>query len=563
MRQSLLPLVIVLAGAQSLAQAPLPDSAWIADLEYLGAVVEADYPHLYDDNGREKVSREEVQTAIAELIDEVPSLDDHEITVGIARIVALFGWGHTSLWLGDHLPGFTRLPVNLYHFSDGVFVEGAAAEQREAVGAEVVAVAGVPVEEALARVKPAFPVENEQWFRAHGLGLLTLPAVLHAQGVTQRLQEKVTFTLRRGGDVFEHTFPAYAKTAAAAAAADGLQADYGLTRDTDASVSMRAPGERPLYQRNLDRRYELKALPDHDAVYVRFSEVQPAPDEDIDAFFGRVVDTFEARGAERLVLDLRLNGGGNNFNNPAILRHLVGSRALMRDGELYAIIGRRTFSACQNLVNDLDTYTDVIFVGEPTGENVNFYGDNRPVQLSNSGLEPRLSFAWWQDKPAWLNAEATLPHLSIALSSAQYATNEDPILQRALTFDSEGFIRDPMAYLTELFQAGQMDKLAEEAPRLAHSPEYAFFPFEETLGRAGRQLITAGMAQEGAGVLMMVGELFPDSPEAIDGIAAGLMALGDTAGAAERSREVIERAPDSEAAERARARLAGLNPENE
>ena len=49
---------------------------------------------------------------------------------------------------------------------------------------------------------------------------------------------------------------------------------------------------------------------------------------------------------------------------------------------MFVIIGRRTFSACQNLVNELDNYTNAIFIGEPTAENINFYGDTRPGSLA-------------------------------------------------------------------------------------------------------------------------------------------------------------------------------------
>ena len=81
------------------------------------------------------------------------------------------------------------------------------------------------------------------------------------------------------------------------------------------------------------------------------------------------------------------------------VRELVVPR---REGKLFVLIGRRTFSAAQNLTNELDNYLPVIFVGEPTGENINFMGDNRPVTLPRSGLTFYLSWAWWQDKPQWL-----------------------------------------------------------------------------------------------------------------------------------------------------------------
>ena len=130
------------------------------------------------------------------------------------------------------------------------------------------------------------------------------------------------------------------------------------------------------------------------------------------------------------------------------------------------IIGRRTFSACQNLVNELDNYTNAIFIGEPTAENINFYGDNRRVELPNSKLAVYLSFAWWQDKPQWENGDYTVPHLAIEPTFAEYSANEDPVLEAALNFSVDNFIIDPMGYLTQLFMDGKYELLATEAQRM-------------------------------------------------------------------------------------------------
>lgn len=167
-----------------------------------------------------------------------------------------------------------------------------------------------------------------------------------------------------------------------------------------------------------------------------------------------------------MVLDVRLNGGGNNYKNKPIVTGIIESKKINKIGKFIVILGRRTFSACQNLVNELDNYTNVIFIGEPTSENINFYGDNNRVELPNSKIPAYLSFAWWQDKPQWENDDWLAPHIAVDMRFEEYRTNQDPVLDTALAFSDDNFITDPMRYMTNLYMAGKMEQLATDTKRM-------------------------------------------------------------------------------------------------
>jgi len=100
--------------------------------------------------------------------------EDHEVAAGLARIIASFEYGHTSLSLGGKA-GFRTLPLNLYAFNDGVFM---------------------PIEEVLKKVRPVIPAENDQFAKGYGLGYVLMPEVLHAQGITPALKETIVLSKR-------------------------------------------------------------------------------------------------------------------------------------------------------------------------------------------------------------------------------------------------------------------------------------------------------------------------------------------------------------------------------
>lgn len=92
------------------AQNALTSQQWQEDLNFLKETVNNDYPFLY-----KKVTKEEFENAISKLNKEIPNLQDHEIIVGLSRIVSLFKYGHTDISFRTEPFTFRNLPVNFYH----------------------------------------------------------------------------------------------------------------------------------------------------------------------------------------------------------------------------------------------------------------------------------------------------------------------------------------------------------------------------------------------------------------------------------------------------------------
>ena len=254
-------------------------------------------------------------------------------------------------------------------------------------------------------------------------------------------------------------------------------------------------------------------------MYVRQSQVQDDSTETIPAFYKRVFDFIDKNDVDRLVIDLRLNGGGNNYKNKPVVTGIIESKKINQPGKLFVIIGRRTFSACQNLVNELSNYTNALFVGEPTSENINFYGDNRKVELPKSKLPVYLSFAWWQDKPQWENAAWLAPHLAVDMSFEDYKTNKDPVLEACLQFEGNDIVLDPMNYLKDLFMAGKLDMVESAAKKMVADPRYKFVDFESKINRSGYDLINNNQLESALYVFELNTKLFPASANVWDSLA--------------------------------------------
>lgn len=486
------------------AQNKLSSTDWQADLLFLQKTVHKDYPFLF-----KKTTAEAFDAEIKKLHAAIPSLQDHEIIVGITRIVALFQYGHTDVSWREVPVKLHLVPVAFYRFNDGIYVEGVQKDYSSTLGAKLVKVEGKPVDEVLAALRPLLPVENEQYFKAHALDYLCSPEALHAQKVTKTLQNSITFTFEKEGKTFEQPFKALESFR--------FPRRYGFVQPNDQWLSVRDQIQTPYYLKNLDKIYYFEYLTDSKTVYIRHSQIQDDPSEDIPTFYKRVFEFVEKNDVERLVLDVRLNGGGNNYKNKPIVQGVIKSK-INQPGKFFVILGRRTFSACQNLVNELDNYTEAIFVGEPTAENINFYGDTRRVELPNSKIPVFLSFAWWQDKPQWENADWLAPHLAVDMSLEDYRSNRDPVLATALAFKSENFVRSPIRYLEQLFTSNQIDKLKSEAARLVKDPLYRYINFEREFNERAYQMMGRNQMEPALFVLELNTQLFPQSANAWDSL---------------------------------------------
>ncbi|GAA4271555.1 tetratricopeptide repeat protein [Aquimarina gracilis] len=261
-------------------------------------------------------------------------------------------------------------------------------------------------------------------------------------------------------------------------------------------------------------------------MYVRQSSVFNHNSETLEGFYKRLFAFIDTNEVEKLVYDVRLNGGGNNYNNPPLIKGLLARPNINKRGAFYYIIGRNTFSACQNLTNEIENYTEAIMIGEATAENKNFYGDTSPVVLPKSKIKAYLSFAWWQDMPQWENKDATIPHFGKEMTFDEYRNNEDPVLDLAMKMDIDNVIIDPMDHFTKLFMAGKMEQLAKDTARIVKDPLYAHIPFNKEFNRIGKLLLKQGQYDGALYVYNMTAKLYPDSPEIWKSFGEALQAAG-------------------------------------
>ncbi|MBK7307855.1 MAG: hypothetical protein IPI88_13040 [Chitinophagaceae bacterium] len=532
-------LIAVLISTSSYCQT---SAEWQSDLRQLQQIVHTKYSNLFYN-----ISDANWDKAVDVFYNEIPGLKNDGVLAGFIKLVALFHIGHTQinsfgLHHGASSLQLNRLPYQLYWFNDGVYILSAAKKYEQAVGGKVIKIGKLKTEDALAAIRPLVSFENEQGFKSNSMFFLATPEFLKTQGISETSSE-VSITYLKDGK--EETVLVNAEAGINGFSMTGLETAAGW------AVAKRTTSNIPLWQKEPASFRFMEFLPERKTLYVRHSVNLNDGDKTIAAFFTNMAGFIEKNDVQKLVLGIRTNGGGNNQLNKPMITSIIRSVKINQKGKFFCIIGRRTFSAAQNLVNELEKYTEVTFIGEPTSENVNFYGDTRTETLNNSKLQANLSWLWWQNLDPRDRRKATSPELAVDMSFDDYYNNEDPALKAIFNYENE----KPIAQiLADKITAGDKAGAIHFAVEYKKDPRrrYVADRLEAEINREGYNKLQSKHIDIANALFEINTKVFPESANAYDSYAECLMAMGKKEEALKNYQIAIDKDKDGVTAENAK-----------
>jgi len=487
---------------------------WRQDLRYMAEEMPKYHKNLFH-----AVTRDQFAVAVGRLNEKIPSLARHQIIVELARIVAMVSDGHTNIApTRDPKIGFRIFPVKFYFFADGLYVRAATREHADIVGTRVRRIGNVSTEQAYRSVRDIIGRDNEMDAKFFAPFLLAMPEVLHALGIINDM-EACTFEVDKEGQTKAVTLHPFGP-------AQMMPPDTDLSWASEPNwIDAREAAQQPtpLWLKDSQNKFWFEYLTGSRTVYVQFNQVGNKDDETVEEFSRRLLAFVDSNPVSRLVLDLRLNRGGNGDFARPILRSIIKADKIDQKGKLFTIVGRSTWSAAQFLVNDLEKYTNTILVGEPTGGKPNSFGDSHKITLPNSGITVRVSTLWWQqderDKRQW-----TAPELAADLTFEDYRANIDPALKIALNYvdgKSLGVL------LTEALAANDPQLAAERYNEWRSAPVNRYANAEEQVNRLGYELIAMKRLSQAIEAFKLNVAAYSQSANVYDSLAEAYLLSGN------------------------------------
>lgn len=350
------------------------------------------------------LSRAAFDAEVAALDTRVAAANGDEMFVGLQTIAKSIGDGHT----GVVAPKDRRvMPLKVGKFGSAFRVIATGPGLERAFGARLLKIGSMPMADVWQRVLTMTSADELDELRtSEALIYLSRGYALHGLGITRERTHAVYTLADEAGRQFELDVG-------------------GLLPGQDAHL--KAPGEDKslrLLQKNATFACDNPA--DTNAVYCVWRGY-----EHLDTLAKQMFALLKTSNAQKLILDMRDNGGGDNTVGFAeIIKPLEARADLNRKGRLYILVGAETFSAAMNNAAQFQDETNAILVGETIGERPNSYQEPRQFRLPNSHLVVRASTLYYTFRKKGENA--VRPDKEIIPTWDDVKAGRDPVLDWTL-----------------------------------------------------------------------------------------------------------------------------------
>ncbi len=324
-------------------------------------------------------ARAEAERRLAALTAKAGTISDVRMVLSLAQIVALADNGHTLMVSRGSSPAMARVGIRILPFGEEFVVVQATTDHADLLGGRVVAINGLPI----AAVRDSAHTLTggvASWRDRMAPAFLESPGQLQAMGL--------------GGSATQASYRL--------AMPDGKQRDVTLTsgqaspRDRQGSVAMLYPASGAGWQSLLSAERAPWSLqgagetmrrrdaPELDAIVIQL-RANVDGQQPIAVFLKESDSLRRAAGRRHIILDMRMNGGGNLQLTRDWMQSIVAK--LPADGRVVVLTSPWTFSAAISSVGYLKQAGGdrVTLVGEAPGDRLNFFAEGSPAALPHSG----------------------------------------------------------------------------------------------------------------------------------------------------------------------------------
>jgi hypothetical protein len=328
--------------------------------------------------------RDEAEQRLAALEANVGNVSQAYFELELSRIVALADNGHSAYFAGPRSRRFNRImEVRFAPFGEDFYVLRANPANADLLGAKLVAIDGHPIAQvrAVARTlaggTDAWRDRNDAYFFESPEQMEALDVIASADRASYRFQ------LANGRTVTRRFTPEAANPNRVRANADRWYYPAPVEGEGDNWRALLAAEAATWAFQEPDRPFRMRDAPEIDAYVIEMRQNNSSDDTDIAEFMLDSLEAARTSGRRNIVLDLRMNGGGDLNTTRAWVRRLPRTAP----GRVFVLTGPYTFSAAISTVGYLkqEAPDRVTIVGEMVGDRLDFHSEGDVFTLPNSG----------------------------------------------------------------------------------------------------------------------------------------------------------------------------------
>ncbi|MEM6724283.1 MAG: hypothetical protein AAF598_09610 [Bacteroidota bacterium] len=391
-----------------------------ADLQYLKDSLAGKHPNLYFHLDK---------ASFHEQIDQISSeanlakSDSNQILMQLREAIAKLGDPHTNFGFYDYIEEAGFYPIEIFWFDDGIWITGADEAYQAVIGKKITAINGIPMKAIIEKVSNIVP-KNAPYFvhkRLHYF--MPKHAILSYYGITN-------------GDAAEFTL----ETANGEKETMTIQVAQG-EYSVDNFIHLDNP---PFYwQSVLTDNEQLFRLHYFEADSILFLQYNSCWGRELEERFGdpedakslpafadfrdTIFELIENQPIQKLIFDLRFNGGGSSPQGTELIKEISQIEDLNQKGKLFVAISQHTFSSAVINAMNFRQLTEAILLGHPSGGSPNHYGETRTLVLPKTKMEVYHSTNYF--KYVDEDLDAVIPDIPIETNFKTILEGKDPVYE--------------------------------------------------------------------------------------------------------------------------------------
>ena len=346
------------------------DEKWIEDINFVKETMYAKHPNPFY-----STSKEEFDLYFNKLIDDVPNLEEHVILVELQKIIAKAKDGHMKLDLVSH---FLRACPYLFEQYQGELYAIAHStlepEWAQGLYQKLVQINGVDIKYIESKLSELWSTDGSAYWQYSDVGipkLLAMPYVLDAIGVpnTEKYMD-YTFADETGQLLTTRL--------------DLVRIDKYNTAEQNTAPAW--AGERVSFYAmpTNNKPYEYRYLAEENAIYLIYQQCKDDEEQPFVDFVEKLFQVVQDNQVQKIIVDLRANKGGNSsVINPLFNKLVQWPKFQDTPNQLIVLIGKNTFSAGVDAVQNLSRLSCATVAGSPTGGDIASFGNIEIVTLPN------------------------------------------------------------------------------------------------------------------------------------------------------------------------------------
>lgn len=403
--------LLLLALTTNLLAQPKPSQAqWQQDIDYLSSKVNKTFAAFTPE------TRTAFNQEIANLRQNLGSLEPYQILARLSQAMALLNDGHTELNLQQQAAGFRALPIVIYSFQGITYIVAANQGLTHLLGARVTRIAGTPIDEVYQKLKPYCVRDyiNEVEYILELPNLAVLATLLKVAGLVQDDSSIEVEVITKQGKTVVEKLTSVSQTELAKVTFERLVA---------------AP-KMPAYRQNLAQNYFYTVLEKEKAIHLVIRNTNNQDDRPaLNTIVNEVFEQMDKLPSYKLIVDFRYNKGGNYHKASALQAGLKARPTLQAPNRVFVLTDRRTFSAAVTVACQLATFPNTSIVGEPSRKMPNGSENYELYTLPNCGVKfgvtNKVNLNLW---PQWRGVAYLPLTKEIQIYFKEFENGEDPVL---------------------------------------------------------------------------------------------------------------------------------------